>query len=171
MTYLTAGSRAGLLFNSTKFYIGYSINLLNRTKTEDEVFRNRGFYSDVQIGYTFYRNTESVSSFTPQLVISIEKDWYTNRVVIRVQGYNASFRYKQFIWGLNDGGILLLTRGNADRNLSELGGIHIGWQTDKFRVMLTNSYSNSNNIGYRYTANLSSRYILGSKDQRPGRGW
>jgi hypothetical protein len=162
-----------MLFNANKFYIGYSVNLLNRTRSNKEgLLGNRGFYSDVQMGYTFERNSASKFSFTPQLVIGIVKDWYTSRVMVGLQGYNANFRYKQFIWGVNDGGVLFATRGNPDRRLSDLGGIHIGCQTEKFRVMLTNTYSNNRQYeDLRYTGNLSFRYILGSKDQRPGRGW
>jgi hypothetical protein len=172
VNYHTIGSSAGLLFNAANFYIGYAVNLFNRTKSTNEgVFGNRGFYSDVQMGYTFERNSAATFSFTPQLVISILKDWYTSRILVGLQGYNANFRYKQFIWGVNDGGVLVSTRGNPDKRLPELGGIHIGWQTDKFRVMLTNSYSRNRSYEeFQYAGNLSLRYVLGNSS-KPGRSW
>jgi hypothetical protein len=173
VNFLTVRSRAGLLFNANKVYIGYSVDLFNQIRSNKEgLLGNKGFFSDVQMGYTFERSSAAKFSFTPQLAISIVKDWYTSRVKIGLQGYNANFRYRQFIWGLNDGAVLFATRGNSDRRLSELGGIHVGWQTEKFRVMLTNAYSKNTYFEeFRYTGNLSFRYILGNKDQRPGRGW
>jgi hypothetical protein len=53
-----------------------------------------------------------------------------------------NFRYKKIIWGVNT------------------TGVHVGWQTDKLRIML------SDNLGYTrrddpgYAANIALRYIF-----------
>jgi hypothetical protein len=170
-------SNAGILFNTNKLYIGYSMSILRRTIGDSQYnpanIRQRSwFYSNLQAGYTFQKNSESKFSFTPQIVVYLVKYNYSPRISIGLQAFNANFRYKQFIWGVNDGGVYYYTRGNYKRQLTEMGGVHIGWQTDKFRVMFTNSYSRKRTYEeFDYRGNLSFRYILGSKDQKSGRGW
>jgi hypothetical protein len=158
----TMGSRAGLLFNTNKFYAGYSVDLFTKylkgSTTDFAPIQHYRFQSYIQTRYTFQRNATSSFSFTPQLVFSLSMYENESRVRIGLESFNFNFRYKQFIWGLNN------------------QGIHLGWQTDKFRLMLTNNYgfrtgSSSGRDGYKYGANVSFRYILGSKDQRTGKGW
>jgi hypothetical protein len=127
----------------------------------------RGFESYLQAGYTFQKNSDSKFSFTPQVVIEIGKSDFEKRIFYGLAGYNFNFRYSQFIWGLNDGGVLF----RGEKHLLTMGGIHVGWQSDRFRVMLTNSYSDNRYTQQgKYTGNLSFRYILGNSN-KPGRGW
>ncbi|MDO1449142.1 hypothetical protein Q0590_22890 [Rhodocytophaga aerolata] len=153
-------SRAGILFNTNKFYAGYTIQLFNSILKNSAVDLNRvqsyTFLSYVQVGHIFQRSSQSKFSFTPQIVLEISRmNYFEDRVSLRLSAYNLNFRYKNFIWGLNN------------------EGLHVGWQTDKFRVMLTNDvgvfskYASNND----YTGNLSFRYIFNSKDYRPGRTW
>jgi hypothetical protein len=169
-------SSAGILFNTPKLYIGYTVSLLRRTIGDSRfnpvnMLPRDWFYSNLQAGYTFQKNSKSVFSFTPQIVIGIEKNPYSPRIIVGLRAYNANFRYKQFIWGINDAGLDLYIKGRDIKNLPELGGIHIGWQTDKFRVMLTNSYSRNRSYEeFQYAGNLSLRYVLGNSS-KPGRSW
>lgn len=151
--YYSLDSRAGLLFNTNKFYISYSVNLFHQTKWKAGYFRSSGFNSDIQLGYTFQRSLDSKFSFTPQVVLQISRNNYEHKTYFLIAAYNFNFRYKQFIWGFNN------------------EGLHLGWQTDKFRLMVTNNYGFTTRDEFDYTGNLSFRYLLGSKDQRPGRGW
>jgi hypothetical protein len=100
-------SRAGLLFNSNKLYVGYSINLLSRAIGDTPInpagnVRSGYFESYLQAGYTFQKNSESKFSFTPQLVVEVYRNMYENKISIRPGSYNLNFRYKEFIWGLNN---------------------------------------------------------------------
>jgi hypothetical protein len=165
-------SRAGILFNTNKFYVGYTVNVLRRSIRNSQINPvNNGpkgwFESYLQAGYTFQKNSDSKFSFTHQVVIEIGKSDYDKRIFYGLAGYNFNFRYNRFIWGLNDGGVPL----RGERHLPSMGGIHVGWQSDRFRVMLTNSYSDNRYTQQgKYTGNLSFRYILGNLN-KPGRGW
>ena len=148
------GSRVGLLLNTEKFYAGYSVHLFDyfSSYAENDTTRSRtsgrakAFTSYWQLGYTFGRGTESKFSFTPQLVFrtaaSRDPDAsHTQRLYefFLPVDLNFSFRYKKIIWGVNG------------------TGVHIGWQTDKLRIML------SDNLEYLrrqpgYAANLALRY-------------
>lgn len=106
------------------------------------------------MGYTFQRSSESKFSFTPQLLLSIDKFNSSAPLRIHFEDFILNFRYKQFIWGFNN------------------RGIHVGWQTDKLRLMLTNGLGigvGKNN--FSYTGNLSFLYVFNSKNQRTGRSW
>jgi hypothetical protein len=162
-------SRAGILFNTNKLYLGYTVNVLRRIISNGQFNPTNAkgmgwFESYLQAGYTFQKNSDAKFSFTPQLVISIEKYPYSSQINVGLQAYNVNFRYKQFIWGVNN------------------RGLHLGWQTDQLRVMVTNSIGDGinsvkyNSIGFgtdrvRYSGTISFRYILGSKNQKSGRGW
>jgi hypothetical protein len=152
--------RAGLLFNTSKLYIGYSVILFQYIRnpyTNTYLTLNSSFQSFLQMGYTFQRSSASKFSFTPQLVLSVHR--YVNQrrapFYIDIEAFILTFRYRQFIWGLNN------------------QGIQLGWQTDKIRLKLTNGFgfSSRRSSNSSYVGNLSFRYILGSKDQKPGRGW
>jgi hypothetical protein len=140
-------SSAGILFNTSKFYIGYSMKLLSKTVYHDIsnlALRGAGyyFYSFLQTGYTFGRRT-SKFSFTPQLVFRINNYPSDKRLRIGLGLINFTFRYNKFLWGLNS------------------GGIHLGWQNENFRFIFTNNLgflpkrdnlyiSNSVSIAFRY---------------------
>ena len=152
-------SRAGLLFNTSKFYVGYSVTLVDRqaikfTDGSRFVWRPAAFTSYFQIGYTFQRSPEAKFSFTPQLNFYIGKqvpvaDFY-RWAPIRVnffQAFHLNFRYKQFIWGVNN------------------TGVHLGWQTSRLRVMASNGISVAGRYDSGYVGNLSARYVLRSDKQ------
>jgi hypothetical protein len=151
-------SRAGILFNTNKFYAGYSVTMFNQAIGDERYnpltgVRTFFFESYIQLGYTFQKKSASKFSFTPQVAVEISRYTHSNRISIAPTAFNLNFRYKQFIWGLNN------------------VGLHLGWQTDKLRLMVSNNYGFSTRDEFRYTGNLSFRYILGNKAHGPGRGW
>ena len=151
------GSRAGLLLNTEKFYAGYSVHLVNyfNFSAEDDTTssctsgRAKAFTSYWQLGYTFGRGSGSGFSFTPQLVFhtGTNRDPYASRAqrvraLILPVDFNFGFRYKKIIWGLNR------------------TGVHVGWQTDKLRIMLSDNLQYTSRYDPGYEANLSLRYIF-----------
>jgi len=148
-------SRAGLLFNTSKFYVGYSVAVVDRlavkyTDGTRRAWRPATFSSCLQMGYTFQRSPDSRFSFTPQLTFYIGNneflvDHYYPRARIGVNFFRAfhlNFRYKQFIWGVNN------------------TGVHLGWQTPRLRVMTSNAIAVAGRYGSGYVGNLSLRYVL-----------
>jgi hypothetical protein len=143
------GTRAGFLFNTNQYYISYSIYVIDylnstpNTPTYYDSGRRQKFSSYLQLGYTFQKSAESNFSFTPQLTFRIgsRRTFYQTDNSMYIAAYNLNFRYKQFIWGLNN------------------TGLHLGWQTEKLKLMLSNSlgFSNRDSI---YTINLSFRYVF-----------
>jgi hypothetical protein len=143
-------SRIGLLFNTNKYYVSYSIAVLNRDMfsvhnqqrtnlittldTSYSYTSSQRFLSYLQAGYTFQRTPQSKFSFTPQVMVQIDHNnpYYKLASV----AFNLNFKYQQFIFGVNN------------------QGWHVGWQTDKIRLMLTNG------IGSNYHGNLSFRYLI-----------
>jgi hypothetical protein len=146
------GSRVGLLLNTEKFYVGYSVYLVNHfnTRVENDTtdFRGAGrgerFESYWQLGYTFGRGTESKFSFTPQLVFYTGTDRYTVRRyrLFSPVDFNLSLRYKKFICGVN------------------ATGVHIGWQTDKLRIIFSDNLQYTRRDDPGYAANIALRYIF-----------
>jgi hypothetical protein len=148
----TIRSRVGLLLNTEKFYAGYSVHLVDRFNTYSEndtaslrtAGRTERFTSYWQFGYTFGRGTESKFSFTPQLVFTTGTRQYARRrfVLFSPADFNLNFRYKKVIWGLNT------------------TGVHVGWQTDKLRIMLSDNLQYVRRQDPGYAANLALRYIF-----------
>jgi hypothetical protein len=156
-------SRAGILFNTNKFYIGYSVHLIdhykrgykNDTINFSQSGRVNNFTSYLQLGYTFRRSATSDFSFTPQLALFIG----TNSLFSLPDGprrlwdyfspeaLNLTFRYKKVIWGLNN------------------TGVHVGYQSDRIKIMLSSIVGLAGRNGQGYTANLSSRYVFMGGDQ------
>jgi hypothetical protein len=144
-------TRAGLLINTPKFYIGYSANMLSNSAIEytyhDSTFSGvspKGFTSFLQMGYTFQRSSESNFSFTPQLLFQIgSANTYYGHGLVHLEAVNLNFRYKKFIWGISN------------------AGLHVGLQTKKFKAAVANSFgfSSSSNL---YGVNLSLRYTFKS---------
>lgn len=150
----TLQSRAGLLFNTGKYYIGYSVNLIGKTSFSDTTPSfswglTKRYRSYLQMGYTFGRSS-SKFSFTPQLVLQISDGWYARRLRMGLEAINLTFRYKQFIWGLNN------------------HGVHVGWQTERIRLMATTgvSFITRNRDYNSFSGNISFRYLIPSKMQR-----
>ncbi|QHT67950.1 hypothetical protein GXP67_15535 [Rhodocytophaga rosea] len=147
----TISSGAAILFNSNKYYIGYSVSLGGKNFFSDTTSSRtwdiiNDYSSFLQLGYTFQRSSSSKFSFTPQLVLGAYKDNYENRFRIRLEAFILNFRYQKFIWGLND------------------GGIHLGWQNDKLRFMWTNGLGSliRNNDSRSYSTSLAFRYLIPS---------
>ena len=148
----TVRSRIGLLLNTEKFYVGYSVLLLDRfnNSVENDTIswrasgRTEKFTSYWQFGYTFGRGTESKFSFTPQLVFTTGTRQYSRRgyVLFAPVDFNLNFRYKKIIWGVNS------------------TGVHLGWQTDKLRIMLSDDLQYVRRDEPGYGANIALRYIF-----------
>ena len=152
------GSRAGLLINTSKFYIGYSVGVANHFNID---YANGGhssgrlakFSSYLQVGYTFQKRPESDFSFTPQLTFYIGNRQYLlengyDRFGINFfQGFNLNFRYRQFIWGINN------------------TGLHLGWQSRGFRVMASNGMAFGGGANWHYVGNISLRYAFRSGER------
>jgi hypothetical protein len=150
----TLRSRAGLLLNTEKFYVGYSVLLVDQFRIHPEndtthavsVNRFEKFNSYWQLGYTFGHATKSRFSFTPQLVFRLgtPRVYVGNgRTNFHLVDFHVNFRYKKVIWGVN------------------ATGVHVGWQTDRLRIMLSDSLE----YLYRergYAANLALRYVFKS---------
>jgi hypothetical protein len=162
-------SRAGLLFNTDKFYIGYSANVYTQytyrfandsSYTEPGSGFSRFLNSTLQMGYTFQKNPDSKFCFTPQLAFALYNNAST-RTSFRVQAYNFTFKYQQFVWGINGSGL-------AFNDYADLS-VHVGWQTKKLRLMLSNGLPairrEPNRAPYSYIGNLSFRYAFGKDDQ------
>lgn len=154
-------SRAAVLINSRKWYIGYSVDIPLHNTYQYYRYRLFGrsdisperFNSYWQFGYTFQRSSESKFSFTPQLVFLTGTDRYNrySRNSFRYfapEAFSLNFRYGKFIWGANN------------------AGFHLGMQTERVRVMVSNGFGRrglvtSDGLGSdAYTGNLSFRYML-----------
>lgn len=152
-------SRIALLFNTNKFYVGYSVYLLDRdtfsVHSKDSTFPNPGkdttysytgnygFLSYLQLGYTFQRSSKSKFSFTPQLVLRItDNNANNNHHYVHFEAINLNFKYQQVIFGLNN------------------RGWHVGWQTNKLKVMVITVFNQG------YEGNLSLRYLLKNTSNR-----
>jgi hypothetical protein len=150
--------RAAVLVNSRKWYAGYSVDIpLHNTYRYRLFGRNdispERFTSYWQFGYTFQRSSESKFSFTPQIVFLTGTDRYNrySRNSFRYfapEAFSLNFRYGKFIWGANN------------------AGFHVGVQTERVRVMLSNGFGRrglvtSDGLGDdAYTGNISFRYML-----------
>jgi hypothetical protein len=101
---------AGMLFNTQKLYLGYSVLL--RPIGQPVLYTLTGFSFEprsvhyIQAGYRFQRSSDSKISFTPQLVIRVQ-----SREEIRIATFvpnliNFTFRYKNWIAGISNRGIM-----------------------------------------------------------------
>jgi hypothetical protein len=152
-------SRAGVLFNTEKYYVGYSaVLLVGPPWRYPYIGRKAGLYgiflSHLQLGYTFRSTTGSKFSFTPQLALRIGEEGryspHSTRYVgsirgrgVGVEAFSLGCRYNRFLWGINN------------------VGVHVGWQTERLRVMLTNNAGLIRRVDFiPYTGNLSLRYVF-----------
>lgn len=132
----------GFLINSGKAYMGISADILRNADfnvhggtyhgNQDRLRFLTEMKYTLQAGYTFQGTPESNFSFTPQLVISYERfkgvDYQTRQTrrwsYITLVDINLMFRYQKFVSGISSTGIVL------------------GYQTNKFKVLLTNLNTN-----------------------------
>lgn len=141
-------TRAAILVNAPKWYVGYSIDLFTHNEiryssTDFGVNFGRRFRSYWQFGYTFQRSSESKFSFTPQLLFLTNIPAYGDD--FRYFGFtalNLNFRYQKVIWGLSN------------------AGLHVGLQTKRLRLMLASTARSGGFSGTSYVGNLSFRYIF-----------
>ncbi|CAN5469321.1 hypothetical protein BH23BAC1_BH23BAC1_23330 [soil metagenome] len=138
-------SNFGLLLNTKKYYIGYSVSLMNRIffNNDQPSLARDEFRSNIHGGYTFQRSPNSNFSFTAQLAFLIvhNREFQESWVFIP---FNFTFRQKILIWGISN------------------AGLHLGLQNARLRLMISNNLGipNENHI-----SNLSFRYLL------PGRSY
>ena len=130
--------RTGFLFNSKKFYAGFSYYIFNT----DHRTAMYPYYATVgvegssyviQAGYTFQRRPESNFSFTPQVA-------YLHFNGASGIDLNFMFRYKKFIWSINN------------------NGLGLGMQHKNFRFMVSQSYIFFSKQAW--SGSLSLRYVL-----------
>jgi hypothetical protein len=175
---LTGDAQAGVLFNSSKWYIGLTIasRFFQHTLYRDFPTSNTSYYYGVpkvrfsmQAGYTFQRTPESKFSVTPQITLTPFRYRYTSNVIfgqttvpekISVSGVSAvmnlMFRYNKIVAGVNNG-------FRIDKDLLETWkdpDIILGYQTKNFRVLLNQNFSKHGT----YNGQLSIRYIMKSRN-------
>jgi hypothetical protein len=63
------------------------------------------------------------------------------------QGYNLTFRHKQFLWGVNN------------------MGLHAGWQHRRIKLMVTNAINFEGGFDWHHAANLSLRYVFRDEER------
>jgi hypothetical protein len=140
--------KTGFLINSEKAYVGISAEVFDFTTTTYSDNKIR-FLSEIkyvlQAGYTFQRKPDSKFSFTPQILFTYQRyntglysgleDWYDDTAL----DINLSFRYKKFITGLNNTGIMF------------------GFQNDRFKLQVSNFFANTFRA---YSGSIGLRYII-----------
>ena len=141
--YKSLSTRAGLLFNSSKYYVSYSVYLLNQLKTIDQKspWNREGFKSYLQFGYSFQRSIDSKFSFTPQFAFRISEKGIPEENIVGWQNINLSFRYTKYIAGINP------------------LGLQLGIQNEKLRLLLSSEFGLISSFR-PYSGNLSFRYIF-----------
>jgi hypothetical protein len=138
-------SRLGVLFNTDRYYIGFSFPLF-RTTFED--FNWSEFSTFIQLGYTFQESEASKFSFTPQLLFNISPKTDEHDVILNSVLYNIGFRYGQiFIGILGEDDIVPV-------------GFQLGWQNNGWRIGSINQFDDGT-----YSPGLSLRYIF-NQDKR-----
>lgn len=145
-------SKAGILFNTQKYYIGYSVYILDQAKRTagNSYHRKNRFISYLQLGYTFQRSSDSKFSITPQIVVSLSEKSQSELDVVEIAAVNLNFRYKQYMAGLNN------------------TGFHLGIQKEKLRIMFSSRLGLSTSYE-PYSGNLSFRYVFANADKPGGR--
>ena len=164
-------SRFGLLFSGKNFYIGFSLLRLNRYRyiTADSTFRIprvgdnfahhflQGKRHYLQLGYTFQRSSESKFSFTPQLAFIFYERINLRSLFFGYPVMNLTFRYEQYLAGINN------------------SGFHLGFQDERLRVMLSSGLGLRTGWGPypagNINGNLSFRYIFKNGDKGPAQSW
>ncbi|MBO9702758.1 MAG: hypothetical protein J7604_21275 [Sporocytophaga sp.] len=138
----------GLLFNTEKFYIGYSHffqafnGARNMNSFYEEDYRSGKQYGIIQVGYKFQKNKDSKSSYTLQKVV------WTNRkfdlITIVIDGLTFTYKYKKILAGISTG------------SSSHFG---IGYQSNKLKIF----YSQNLDLSNFYHGELSCRLLIPNK--------
>jgi|GEM_PF-1574909 len=143
--------KSGFLLNSDKAYIGVSAEILrDGSRYAARFLENVEYY--LQAGYTFQRTPGSDFSFTPQLVLSYqridyERIWTYEPITVnwlRLVDLSLGFRHKKFIWGINNTGLMA------------------GYQSDRFKLQVTNFYTDRHRAGEFANLSNSEHFYLGA---------
>lgn len=140
---MRASGRIGVLYNSRKFYAGITYYAFTTSVFTElhSFYRATGHPPVLQTGYILQRLPESRFSFTPHLAFFLvtriysSKRWYELNLDL-----NLMFRYKKFIWSLNN------------------TGLGLGYQNKRFRILLSQNYIYFNKLNLQNS--LSLRYVL-----------
>jgi hypothetical protein len=165
------GYKGSILFNSRKFYLGYTLNSYSRDPdyiySQAQVNVDKKFWSDkqtviyttVQTGYSFQKDEKSKFSFTPQMVVGFRKTPWQS---FSIRQLDLNLRYKKFLTGLSYRKEYTLA---SKDNL----GIVIGVQTRNLRIALINSrrfnfWGGTSYYKNIYSSCLSIRYQFSNND-------
>lgn len=154
--------RTSILFNSTHYYVGFSIRLF---KSEELSLVNNlddQFTSTLQMGYAFQQNENSKLSFTPQLVFPLGHQYGRYKHLVQSPAINLGLRYSNFLFSLIS---------KVNRPIPN--GFQLGWQNKNTRIIMTNQLMKDSNsvINSSYTGNLAFRYIVKESDKHRFRGF
>lgn len=148
--YTSVLTRAGLLMNSAKAYVGVSVTVSDAKIHEKMVnmpdYGNlKTFRATLQAGYTYQRFPDSDFSFTPQIAINWDRN---SPMVNNIDFHDISLigRYKKFIGGLN------------------IPGVVVGYQNDRVKIMLSQWLFSLKNV---YSGSVGVRYKLKSSQALP----
>lgn len=156
---------AGLLFNTERFYLGYSY-YFRPIKGNDtfiyyeDIKQSDAFtklYGIVQTGFKYQRNKESVTSYSLQAAVRVDKyfEW-TNLF------NNLSFtvKHKKVLFGAATAeGLDYLLNGLPAKDAIYAG---IGYQTSKLKIFYSQDLTN---LQFRYRGELSCRLFLPNKNK------
>jgi hypothetical protein len=133
--------RTGILLNSKKYYVGFTLEGLrsNRGRFNDfpdmpvgSAFPGKKLIESlaIQAGYTFQRLPESRFSFTPHVAYTYSPSH--ERLRSTPLFINLMFRYNKVLWSINS------------------NGLGIGFQSERFRIMLSQNFVRQGNLTMRY---------------------
>jgi len=132
--------KSGILFNTSKYYIGYAIEYNFDHFYSSNYYDYSGLTTAFQLGYTFQKSIDSKFSFTPQLALPL---FIGSGFEVYWPSYNLSFRYASFILG-----------ATSQFMIEYPTGFQLGWQNKGWRILLSNDFTD------KYTANFTLRYIF-----------
>ncbi len=152
-------SQVGLLFNSRKSYIGFSLKFLHKHSAPPNMIYP-SVYTTLQLGHTFQKKPDSKFSFTPELTVvtfGLPNLNPSKTSFWRIQ-YILRFRYDSFLFGIAE-----------DPRSPQF---HLGWQGKSWRIMtfhhIENHERRTRSGGYitkdSYTGHLAFRYIFNQKN-------
>jgi hypothetical protein len=133
--------RTGILLNSKKYYVGFTLEGLRSDTRKFNDFPDMPIGSAfpgkklieslvIQAGYTFQRLPESRFSFTPHVAYTYSPSHGKLRSTPLF--VNLMFRYNKFLWSLNS------------------NGLGIGFQNERFRIMLSQNFNTKGNLTMRF---------------------
>jgi hypothetical protein len=170
-------SRAGIMLQNKRFYLGYSTEFENNDLRSDydpfAYFESRKSlrgdipqkyyfnYSSVQTGYSFCLSANENMSLTPQVL------WFfshgnASANQLAPNTLNLTFRANKFLSGIGYNQVLA-GRFYSIRNYT----LMLGYQSEKFRMMLTRDFQPIGTTELFNDFHLSLRYLIGSNNNNP----